>query len=167
METNARKWADYTDEEKLLIIGGYLDGMVKLDDGDAKVNSERIDWLRTHLPAYKTGEGKNYIFVSYSHRDYKEVYRDLAYFTYNSEKRVRFWYDEGLPIGQNWGRAAEKFLSDVNCVGVVFYLSKNLLLSPSVFEEIQLVQKYNKPYVAVATDGTYSADSITEEQVGG
>lgn len=161
-----RSWEKYSPEEKLIAIEAYLDGMVKLDDGDEAANGERLEWLRTHLPAYKPDGGKNYIFVSYSHRDYKDVYRDLAYFTYNSEKRVRFWYDEGLPIGQNWGQAAEKFLADANCVGVVFYLSKNLLLSPSVYEEIKLVQKYKKPYVAVAADGTYSAGAITAEQVG-
>lgn len=161
-----RSWEKYSPEEKLIAIEAYLDGMVKLDDGDRSANGERLEWLRTHLPAYKPHGGKNYIFISYSHRDYKEVYRDLAYFTYNSEKRVRFWYDEGLPIGKNWGQAAEKLLADANCVGVVFYLSENLLLSPSVYEEIKLVQKYKKPYVAVATDGTYSAGAITAEQVG-
>lgn len=167
METSERKWTDYTDEEKLLVIDGYLDGVVALDDENENANKQRIEWIRAHIPAYKVNEGKNYIFVSYSHLDYKEVYKDLAAFSYNSQRRVRFWYDEGLPIGQDWEKAAGELIKNPHCVGVLFYLSKNLLLSPSVFKEIEYVKKLEKPYCTIAlNDGLYSAGKIFDKALG-
>ncbi|MDE6691204.1 MAG: leucine-rich repeat protein, partial [Clostridia bacterium] len=150
MEENGRNWTDYTDEEKLLIIDGYLDGVVALDDKNERANKQRLEWLRGHIPAYKADGGKNYIFVSYSHLDYKRVYKDLAAFSYNSQRRVRFWYDEGLPVGKDWEKAAGELINNPRCVGVLFYLSKNLLLSPSVFKEIECVKNSGKPYFAIA-----------------
>lgn len=164
METSERKWTDYTDEEKLLVIDGYLDGVVALDDENENANKQRIEWIRAHIPAYKVNEGKNYIFVSYSHLDYKEVYKDLAAFSYNSQRRVRFWYDEGLPIGQDWEKAAGELIKNPHCVGVLFYLSKNLLLSPSVFKEIEYVKNSGKPYFTIALDGgSFSVRKILAE----
>lgn len=140
-----REWKDYSSAEKLIAIDAYLSGMTKLDDSDETANGERLQWIREHLPAYDLSGGKNYIFISYSHRDYKQVFSDLAYFSYNSQTRVRFWYDEGLPVGEDWEKAAGGFMADPHCVGVVFYLSKNLLLSPSVFKEIQTVKSLKSP----------------------
>lgn len=158
-----RNWKDYSDEEKYLSIKSYLKGMVKLDDGDVTANKQRLEWIREHLPAYKVSgnEEKNYVFISYSHRDYEKVYSDLAYFCYNPNKRVRFWYDEGLPLGKEWDKAARKLMSSSRCVGVIFYLSKNLLLSKSVLKEIEMVKEFDKYYFAVALEpGGYSAENI-------
>lgn len=167
MLENERKWSDCTDEEKLLIIEGYLEGMVALDDTNRQVNNQRLEWIREHIPAYNLDDGKNYIFVSYSHLDYKEVYKDLAVFSYNSQRRVRFWYDEGLPIGQNWEEAAGKIIKNPHCVGVLFYLSKNLLLSPSVYKEIECVKNSGKSYCQVAlSDTLYSAAKIFDDAKG-
>lgn len=162
-----REWKDYSSAEKLIAIDAYLSGMTKLDDSDETANGERLQWIREHLPAYDLSGGKNYIFISYSHRDYKQVFSDLAYFSYNSQTRVRFWYDEGLPVGEDWEKAAGGFMADPHCVGVVFYLSKNLLLSPSVFKEIQTVKSLKKPYCTVALDaGQYSAAKIFDNTLG-
>lgn len=166
MEDN-REWEELSPEEKLLAIDSYLKGMTKLDDNDKEANKTRLEWIREHLPAYKPDCGKNFIFVSYSHRDYEKVYSDLAYFSYNSHTRVRFWYDEGLPIGKDWEKAAQKVMEKPNCVGVVFYLSKNLLLSGSVFKEIDTATKLGKRSFAIALDpDQYSAAKIFDEAKG-
>lgn len=82
------------------------------------------------LPSY--GD-ENFVFISYSHKDYKAVYADLAQLY---ERGVNFWYDRGLTPGINWkNEVTEKLRSD-KCAGVIFYMSKNLFMSESVFYEI-------------------------------
>jgi len=160
MEKN-RRWADYSPEEKLIAIEGYLGGMAKLESEDREVRDAHIAWLREHLPAVGGESEGNYVFISYSHRDYEKVYHDLAYFLYNSETRVRFWYDEGLPAGQNWQEAAHAHITDPKCVGAIFYLSEDFLKSPSVLEEIRMIRATGKAYVTVALEaGHFSAADI-------
>lgn len=86
------------------------------------------------LPRLK--KDQNYIFISYSHRDYKKVYQDLADLR---ESGVSFWFDEGLPAGESWIKAVRRRLGDPRCRGVIFYLSDNLFLSASLQTEINLV----------------------------
>ena len=145
-----RTFLDLSFEEKLTLIIDYL-GSIKPTDR-VETLMERMEWLRRHIPAHKTDDGNNYVFISYSHRDYNKVYNDLAFFSYNTRKKVRFWYDEGLPAGDDWFLAAEKRLSDPNCSGVIFYLSENLLRSPAVLREIELVKRLNKPYFTITLD---------------
>ncbi len=159
-----RKWSDYSPEEKLIAIEGYLGGMAKLESEDREVRDAHIAWLREHLPARQAESEGNYVFISYSHRDYERVYHDLAFFLYNSETRVRFWYDEGLPAGQNWQKAAHAHITDPKCVGAIFYLSESFLKSPSVLEEIRMIRATGKPYVTVALEaGHFSAADILEK----
>ncbi len=155
-----RTWSDYSNEEKLLIIESYLEGVAKLDSDDREVHAKHLEWLREHLPAHRDN-ARNYVFISYSHLDYKDVYHDLAFFSYNSETRLRFWYDEGLPAGKDWANAANARICDPHCVGVIFYLSEPFLRSPSVRQEIELLKASGKPFVTIALkDGKYSARSI-------
>ena len=144
-----RTFADLGFEEKLTIIDGYLDSLSQTDSKE--LLSERMEWLRRHIPAY-SGDSDNYVFISYSHRDFRSVYSDLAFFSYNNKKRVRFWYDEGLPAGDDWFAVASERLRAPECVGVIFYLSENLLRSPSVLEEIELVKSLGKPYFTITLD---------------
>jgi len=48
------------------------------------------------VPVPDIGENQNYIFISYAHQDYKQVYEDLAVMYHAG---VRFWYDRGLTAG--------------------------------------------------------------------
>lgn len=85
------------------------------------------------IPQY--AQNQNYVFISYSHKDYKSVYCDLLEF-YNCG--VRFWYDSGLPAGKDWDLAVKERLQDPNCAGVIFYMSQDLFTSQSVVTEIKL-----------------------------
>lgn len=152
MKTTKRKWQDYSSEEKLLVIQAYLDGMRTLDYIDGETQNARLQWLREHLPAYDLSGNKNYVFISYSHRDFAKVYHDLAVFLYNADSKVRFWYDEGLPIGENWAQAAKKYIENPRCVGAIFYLSDNLLSSEAVLQEMEMIRSCGKPYVSIALD---------------
>jgi hypothetical protein len=85
------------------------------------------------VPSPKLGEDTRYIFISYSHKDYKQVYCDLAEL-YQSD--IPFWYDAGLPAGKNWDDVVREKMTDPRCAGVIFYLSEHLFLSHSIQTEI-------------------------------
>lgn len=89
------------------------------------------------VPLPDIAENSNYIFISYAHRDYRQVYADLAVMYHAG---VRFWYDRGLAAGKNWETEAKKMIENPHCVGVIFFLSENLFLSESVNKEIDLVR---------------------------
>ena len=86
------------------------------------------------LPRLK--KDQNYIFISYSHRDYKKVYQDLADLR---ESGVPFWFDKDLPVGESWIKAVRKRLADPRCRGVIFYLSTDLFVGQSciLFKQFQ------------------------------
>lgn len=88
------------------------------------------------VPLPQINENENYIFISYSHKDYKHVYADLADMYVAG---VRFWYDKGLSAGKKWDEEVQEKLLHANCVGVIFFMSKNLFLSQSANKEIQMV----------------------------
>ena len=83
------------------------------------------------VPRPTINEEQNYIFISYSHSDYKSVYAALAYM-YDSG--VRFWYDNGLTAGMDWETEAREKIQSPNCSGAIFFLSDNLFLSASVIK---------------------------------
>ncbi len=85
------------------------------------------------VPVSKLKKNSHYIFISYSHKDYKKVYSDLADL-YESD--IPFWYDEGLPAGKNWDDVVREKMTDSRCAGIIFYLSENLFLSRSIQTEI-------------------------------
>ncbi len=87
------------------------------------------------VPHLKIGDNTRYIFISYSHKDYKKVYSDLADM-YESD--IPFWYDSGLPAGKNWDDVVREKMTDPRCAGIIFYLSENLFLSRSIQTEIKI-----------------------------
>jgi len=92
-----------------------------------------------------------YFFVCYSSTDFKSVYCDLIELYKN---KIPFKYDERLKHGIGWQEQVEKEISNENCVGVVFYLSKNILGSEAVYDEISIAQKYAKEYFCVNLEGS-------------
>ena len=150
MSAIRRTFSDLSFGEKLTIIDDYLDSIGQTDHHE--MLAERMEWLRRHIPAYNGTDGENYTFISYSHKDFRLVYNDLAFFSYNGQKKVRFWYDEGLPAGDDWFKVAKERLSDPHCVGVIFYLSDNFLRSSAVLQEIELVKSLKKPYFTISLE---------------
>lgn len=110
----------------------------KLDAKEYKELLACSDSIKTcpKVPLPQIEENQNFIFISYSHKDYKEVYADLADMY---EAGVRFWYDKGLSAGKKWNTEVQEKLLNANCVGVIFFMSKNLFLSQSAIHEIELV----------------------------
>lgn len=88
------------------------------------------------IPVPKDYNKKDFIFISYSHKDYRQVYAELADL---HESGIPFWYDEGLIAGINWDDEVRKRMNDPRCRGVIFFMSDNLFLSQSIQTEIRIV----------------------------
>ena len=69
---------------------------------------------------------ENYYFVSYSHKDYKKVMKDILLL---EDQGINIWYDSAMHIGENWEDIAEMYISKFQCKGVIFYLSENSILT--------------------------------------
>lgn len=88
----------------------------------------------------------NYYFVSYSHRDYKQVYVDMLRL---QESSLSSWYDRGLPAGLDWQQIAEEHIAKYNCIGVIFYISENALQSDAIMAEIKAARQLKKDFLAI------------------
>ena len=93
-------------------------------------------------------EGKRpYLFISYSHRDSQEV---LETITLLHQRKVRLWYDEGIPAGNDWPKNIETHMR--GSAMVLFFLSKTALLSPNCLSEIETAVALKKPVLYFALD---------------
>lgn len=90
--------------------------------------------------------GSSYYFVSYSHKDYKKVYTDILRL---QEKGINIWYDRGLQAGKSWEDYASEAISKYNCIGVIFYMSENSIVSDAVLHEIKYVRKIGKDFLSI------------------
>ena len=98
---------------------------------------------------------ENYYFISYSHKDYKEVLRDILYL---EAMGINVWYDHDMHIGENWREIAQMYISKFQCAGVIFYLTENSITSPACNQEVEYVLTHNKKYLSInkALDGCSS-----------
>ncbi len=99
--------------------------------------SENVEELKKSgmMPPIPTcADEQNFVFISYAHKDYKTVYCDLLEF---HKAGLRYWYDQGLPAGEDWQKIVEKQIKSGACAGVIFYMSDNLFVSRSVAKEIE------------------------------
>jgi len=106
-----------------------------------------------------------YIFVSYSAKDYERVWRDVLHF---QQMGYNVWLDEkNLDKKQDsWRTEALEAIRDLNCSLLVFYVSRNSLVSQHCFSELSCtVENYTKavhfgPVKFVAVDVEPIADIV-------
>ena len=90
---------------------------------------------------FKPYEGdRPFIFISYSHRTSDMV---LETITKLKDKRLRLWYDEGIPAGSDWPSNIEHHMNE--CGAVVFFISRSALESPNCLSEIRTAFQKKKP----------------------
>lgn len=97
---------------------------------------------------------ENYYFVSYSHKDYKFVLKDIIEL---EEQGLNIWYDSGMRAGENWIEIAKQFISKFQCKGVIFYLSENSLVSNACTTEMDYITNTDKKFFSInlpLSDGT-------------
>lgn len=102
-----------------------------------------------------------YLFISYSHKDYKKVYKDLLLL---HEEKVNFWYDRELAAGKSWLELARTNMTPFECKGIIFYISEKSLQSEAVLKEIDFAKKTKKPLIAITlpfeSDYLYKGKSV-------
>ena len=108
------------------------------------INEHELGYIPpAFLPDVVTTE---YYFVSYSHLDYREVYSDIFDLQLYG---LPIWYDRGIAVGENWKDTAYKYMVPFACKGVIFYISKNAIMSDSIKEEIEFAKKYKKQILVI------------------
>lgn len=110
------------------------------------INSNKLDELPLKYLPPVSDNPDHYYFVSYSHLDYKQVYRDI--FALQAEG-INIWYDRAMPAGESWRETAEKYIRPSKCAGVIFYISKNSLTSDAIHKEIEFAKKCGKSCLTI------------------
>lgn len=124
----------------------------------ADANAVASQSLQPPNPNLKTGQ--KFVFISYSHRDFQSVYCDLLALYAN---KVPFQYDGDLPMGTRWDSEVHDFINKEECVGVIFFVSQNTILSKSIAKECRLMleaQKSGKRYFSVNLEGRMPPSEI-------
>ncbi|MBR4768058.1 MAG: TIR domain-containing protein [Lachnospiraceae bacterium] len=92
---------------------------------------------------------KNYIFISYAHKDEGKV---LPVLRAMEDQNIRFWYDEGLEAGQNWPQTIAEKLRDSGAM--IAFLSAHSLASQNCSREINYAVAGKKEILKVRLDKT-------------
>ena len=94
---------------------------------------------------FKAYEGdESFVFVSYSHTDKLQVYPIIDYL---NKKGINIWYDEGIPISENWKRSIVENLD--KCNAFLVFITPHILDSDYVRKEISFASKRNKTFFGV------------------
>ena len=94
---------------------------------------------------FKAYEGNDpFIFVSYSHTDKLQVYPIIDYL---NKKGIHIWYDEGIPISENWKRSIVENLE--RCKAFLLFITPHILDSDYVMKEISFASKRQKTFFGV------------------
>lgn len=99
------------------------------------LESPTEDYCRPKSPNLKPGQ--KFVFISYSHQDFKSVYCDLLRLY---ARKVCFQYDALLSAGKKWTDEVHQYLRKEECVGVIFFISRNTPFSEAVEKECELLK---------------------------
>ena len=104
---------------------------------------------------FKPYEGRlPYVFISYSHRDSERV---LEIISALNDRKLRLWYDEGIPAGSDWPKNIELHMR--GCAAVLFFVSETALASPNCYSEISTAVRTGKPVLTVPLEPTSPDDA--------
>ena len=79
-------------------------------------------------------KSNKYVFISYSHRDKGYVFPMLQLLY---DAGVDYWYDKELNDGEVWNEEIHEIITSSDCVGTIFFLSENAILSNAVCQEVR------------------------------
>ncbi len=100
---------------------------------------------KTNFDAYTGNEP--YLFVSYSHRDSKHVYKVLDIL---HEKKFRIWYDESCENGNDFRDELRQRIK--NSSGILLFVSKSSMGSAYCGMEIIVAREYGKRLYPIYLD---------------
>ena len=112
--------------------------------GDLIIGSFMPDPNKFRMPfkAYKGDQ--HYVFASYAHADKLEVYPIIDYL---NKEGVKIWYDEGIPLSENWKKSIAVNLE--RCHTFLVFISPHIIDSEYVRKEISFALKKKKPFFAI------------------
>ena len=113
-----------------------------LEDLIVKSFMTDMELFRTPFNAY-IGE-EPYVFASYAHADKLEVYPIIDYLNLMN---VKIWYDEGIPVSENWKKSIAVNLE--RCKSFLVFITPQIINSEYVRKEISFALKKRKPFFAV------------------
>lgn len=96
------------------------------------------------IPFHITDDMKNFAFVSYSHKDFEDVYTDIGKFHVEG---FNIWYDEGIRTGNIWKDVIKEKIRKSKFF--ILFLSENAINSPWIKKEINFAKKYHIPMVPI------------------
>lgn len=110
---------------------------------------------RTKFDAYVGAEP--YLFVSYSHRDSKDVYRVLDEL---HDRKFRIWYDDSCENGNDFRDELRQRIKD--CSGILLFVSKSSMSSAYCGMEIIVAREYGKRLYPIYLDDESSVPPAFE-----
>jgi tetratricopeptide (TPR) repeat protein len=94
---------------------------------------------------FKAYEGDEpFVFVSYSHTDRLQVYPIIDYLNKTGKN---IWYDEGIPISEDWKKSIVENLE--RCSAFLVFITPHIIDSEYVRKEISFALKKRKPFFSV------------------
>ena len=108
------------------------------------VESFLSDPQKFQMPFKAYAGDEPFIFVSYSHTDKLQVYPIIDYL---NKKGIHIWYDEGIPISENWKKSIVENLE--RCKAFLLFITPHILDSDYVRKEISFASKRNKAFFGV------------------
>ena len=100
---------------------------------------------QTFQVPFKAYEGdKPFLFVSYAHVNKLHVYPIIDYL---NKTGINIWYDEGIPISENWKKVIVENIE--KCKAFLVFITPQILNSDYVQKEINFALKRQKPFFPV------------------
>lgn len=90
---------------------------------------------------FREKDEDKFVFISYSHQDKDKVYADLNWLY---ERRLNFWYDKKLNVGDIWNEKALERIESGNCLGAILFLSPSSAKSEAVNRELNKLKELKK-----------------------
>jgi len=125
-------------EEKMIEVSDYP----HFEELITKSFTSDPSLFRMPFKAY-TGDNP-FVFASYAHADKLEVYPIIDYL---NKMDIKIWYDEGIPISENWKRTIAINLERAKTFLV--FVTPQIINSKYVKKEISYALKKQKPFFAV------------------
>jgi len=126
-------------------LQAYIRKMQRKIKGDNFALEEYLDKLRlakdrkdVQLEVDSNTTDEPFIFISYVHDDFKEVYDVLARLY---KRGMNFWYDKGLEAGENWMEMVKKIIESKNCEGTIFFISEKFFQHTHTLAEAEYVRR--------------------------
>jgi tetratricopeptide (TPR) repeat protein len=85
-----------------------------------------------------------FVFVSYSHTDRLQVYPIIDYLNKTGKN---IWYDEGIPISEDWKKSIVDNLEQ--CSAFLVFITPHIIDSEYVRKEISFALKKKKPFFSI------------------